>query len=82
MSVVRQGNNLILSANGGADAPKEIPLGDQITIANAYSGTRSLGAGVERIEFADGTVWTETDLWAKQLANTSAANDVAWRRCA
>ncbi|MFH7043510.1 calcium-binding protein [Paucibacter sp. JuS9] len=50
VTVTRNGGTLVLTLANGSDS---------ISIANWYSGS---GYRVERVEFANGTVWTETDL--------------------
>ncbi|MBK6639330.1 MAG: hypothetical protein IPG34_17770, partial [Rhodocyclaceae bacterium] len=51
---------------------------DKVTVVGAYSRSGNAGSRVERIEFADGTVWTASDIRPRLLANVSdAANGVS-----
>jgi Ca2+-binding RTX toxin-like protein len=59
VSAVRSSYDLVLTVPDGA-----------LTVKGAYNGNEAL-SGIERIEFADGTVWTDDDLKAKVLLSAA-----------
>ena len=63
----RSGNDLLLQINGTTD---------QITVSGALATGASALSKIERIEFADSTVWTETEIRQQVLlAAATAGND-------
>ncbi|KJZ37687.1 calcium-binding protein, partial [Pseudomonas fluorescens] len=65
IAVSRAGNNLVLNHSNGLD---------RVTVNNWLTSTGDLYQ-LERIEFADGTVWTSTALSAQLLHFTGGAGD-------
>lgn len=62
ISVSKVGSNLMLSINGTADA---------LTLLNWYSGPEY---AIEQVQFADGTVWSMTEMAAMATAPTMYAD--------
>jgi Ca2+-binding RTX toxin-like protein len=60
-------NNLLITINGG-------PAPETITITNRF-GTALSGTGIERIEFANGTVWDLSQILAATFVNGTTGND-------
>lgn len=66
--VSRNGVHLVLSHANGSD---------RVTVENWYTTAGSAANQVERVEFADGTVWTNTQLTEQGLVVTGTAGNDA-----
>ncbi|MDE2400198.1 MAG: hypothetical protein KGL90_00845 [Burkholderiales bacterium] len=66
MAVSRTGNDLVLSHVNGAD---------KVTIKGWYTSAGSTQYQVERVEFTDGTVWSNTSLTEQALVVTGTAGN-------
>jgi Ca2+-binding RTX toxin-like protein len=66
ISVTRVGNDLLLRHSNGSDS---------VRVQGWYDTTSSLAKKLERVEFADGTVWTGSELSTRGLAVSGTAGD-------
>ncbi|WP_375429234.1 calcium-binding protein [uncultured Sphingomonas sp.] len=65
----------VTQQNGGRDLLIDFGQGDSVYIGN--SPLTDGGNTIERVTFADGTVWTAADLFARSIAPTSGADRFA-----
>ncbi len=69
--------SIVQRATGEAQYVYDVVLtvgtnGDQVTLLNMASDSTS---GVQKVEFADGTVWSRQDIIAQELAAATTGND-------
>ena len=66
MTVSRNGADLLFTHSNGTDS---------VAVKNWYTSAGSVANQVERVEFADGTVWTAAQLTAQALAVTGTVGN-------
>ncbi len=67
VTVWRSGNGLLMAINGSAD---------RLELGHYFYDDGTSGYALERIEFADGTVWTLAEMKAKVLVATDGADNL------